>query len=62
MAKTDDKKVTAEPKFRPSDLAESERFAADRDIITALFDKDKTYSITEAETIISDFKSTKVKE
>lgn len=57
MAETKNNKV-----YSVNDLAESKRFSADRDIITALLDADKKYSIEDAAKIVADFKHSPVKE
>lgn len=45
----------AEIKFNKSQLRSSERFAPYKDIISAFFEEDKSYSIEEAEKIINNF-------
>lgn len=42
-------------KFTKEKFVNSKRFAARRDIVNALLDEDKTYSIEEVENIINDF-------
>lgn len=54
MAKKD------EVRFEAEALIKSERFADYRDILTMKMDKAKTYSIREAEKLISDFLKRKV--
>lgn len=54
MAKKDETRYEAEA------LIMSKRFADYRDILTVMMDKKKTYSIREAEKLISDFLKRKV--
>ena len=54
MAKKD------EVRFEAEALIKSERFADYRDVLTVTMDKKKTYSIREAEKLISDFLKRKV--
>lgn len=42
-------------KFTKEKFVNSKRFAVRRDIVNALLDEDKTYSIEEVENIINDF-------
>lgn len=43
-------------------IADSEAFKADRDILGALLDRDKSYTRDELEKIVKDFKARPVKE
>lgn len=48
--------------YSVDDLASSKTFAEDRDIVTALLDHNKQYSIEDAKKVIALFKKTPVKE
>lgn len=50
-----------EPSFSKSQLVNSNRFLMERDLLYALLADDKTYTIDEVTTMISDFKKGKVK-
>ena len=54
MARKDETRYDAETLLR------SKRFADYRDILTVMMDKNKSYSIREAEKLISDFLKRKV--
>jgi len=47
-------------KFPAVDLIKSTRYAGSKDILSALLDKSKTYSIDEVDKIVEKFKKTKV--
>lgn len=50
-----------EPSFSKSQLVNSNRFLMERDLLYALLADDKTYTIDEVTTMISDFKKGEVK-
>ena len=47
-------------KFPATDLIKSEKYAGSRDILSALLDKEKSYSFEETDKIIANFKKTRV--
>ena len=47
-------------KFPAQDIIKSEKYVGSRDILSALLDKDKSYSTDEVEAIIKKFKKTRV--
>ena len=47
-------------RFPAADIIKSARYAGSKDILSALLDKSKTYSIDEVDKIIEKFKKTKV--
>ena len=59
MAKVEDKPVMAQ--YTKSQIVESLRFTAQRDILNGLLDNGKTYTIDEVETIINTFLRKEVK-
>ena len=52
-------KESTKPVFRKSELVASERYAKDRDILSALLDANKTYSLEDCDRIIEKFKKAK---
>lgn len=48
--------------YSVDDLASSKTFRADRDIVTALLDHSKQYTIEDAKKVVADFKKKPVKE
>lgn len=50
-----------EPSFSKSQLVKSKRFFEERDLLHALLADNKTYTIDEVKTMISDFKKGEVK-
>lgn len=52
--------VKATQKFPAADIIKSEKYAGVRDILSALLDKTKSYSIEEVEKTIEKFKKTRV--
>lgn len=47
------------PKFPAADLIKSAKYAGVKDILSALLDKSKSYSVEEVEKIIENFKKTR---
>lgn len=52
--------VKSAAKYSARDLIASAKYAADRDILSALLDKSKTYSFDDVDRIIEKFKKTRV--
>ncbi|WP_373325625.1 hypothetical protein [Sporomusa paucivorans] len=59
MAKTTEKPAST---YTREQICTSERFRADRDILTALLVSGQTYTLAEIEKKLRDFKQTKIKE
>ncbi len=59
MAKTTEKPASA---YTREQICTSERFRADRDILTALLVPGQSYTLAEIETKLRDFKQSKIKE
>ena len=53
-------KKKAEPSFTKKQLCESEKYAAQKDLLDALLDNKKTYTQTEADNLILKFLKGKV--
>lgn len=52
---TDKEKTTAEARFTATQLAVSKKYAGRADLIRALLDKNKSYTIAETEAIIKKY-------
>ena len=60
MAKKQKEQNTDEPKFAPAQLAASRLFSGRADVLNAVLDRAESYTIAEAERLVSEYLTRKV--